>query len=103
MALAAPGAVLEVVRRLIAGGLRAAVHLQRGPDGRRVTAVAELAADQRGRARAKLIRVAADEQQLVATGHVPTWAEHLDPSVHEAFESSRDRHLTPVLSTGSAW
>ncbi len=103
MALAAPGAVLEVVRRLIAGGLGAAVHLQRGPDGRRVTAVAELAADERGRARARLIRVAADEQQLVATGHVPTWAEHLDPSVHDAFERSGDRRLTPLLSTGSAW
>jgi pilus assembly protein CpaF len=100
MALAAPGAVLEVVRRLIAGGLGAAVHLERGPDGRRVTAVAELAADEHGRARAKLLRVATGGPGLVATGHVPTWAERLDPSVHDAFERIDQRRLTPVSSAG---
>jgi pilus assembly protein CpaF len=100
MALAAPGAVLEVVRRLIAGGLGAVVHLERGPDGRRVTAVAELAPDERGRARAKLLRVAASGRGLVATGHVPTWAERLDPSVRDAFERSDERRLTPVSSAG---
>jgi pilus assembly protein CpaF len=45
MALASPGAVIDVVRRLIAGGIQAVVHLERGPLGRRVAAVAELAAD----------------------------------------------------------
>lgn len=102
MALAAPGAVLEVVRRLIAGGLGAAVHLQRGPNGRRVTAVAELAADDRGRARARVIRVAAGQNGLAATGHVPTWAERLDPSVRDAFERRDDRRLAPVSSAGRA-
>ena len=102
MALAAPGAVLEVVRRLIAGGLGAAVHLQRGPNGRRVTAVAELAADDRGRARARVIRVAAGQHGLAATGHVPTWAERLDPSVRDAFERRDDRRLAPVSSAGRA-
>jgi pilus assembly protein CpaF len=102
MALAAPGAVLEVVRRLIAGGLGAAVHLQRGPNGRRVTAVAELAADDRGRARARVIRVAAGQHGLAATGHVPTWAERLDPSVRDAFECRDDRRLAPVSSAGRA-
>jgi pilus assembly protein CpaF len=102
MALAAPGAVLEVVRRLIAGGLGAAVHLQRGPNGRRVTAVAELAADDRGRARARVIRAAAGQNGLAATGHVPTWAERLDPSVRDAFERRDDRRLAPVSSAGRA-
>jgi pilus assembly protein CpaF len=91
MALAAPGAVLDVVRRLIAGGLSAAVHLQRGPGGRRVTAIAELAPDERGRARARLVRVAVGEAGLCATGHVPTWAARLDPSVRDAFECDGDR------------
>ena len=100
MALAAPGAVLEVVRRLIAGGLGAAVHLQRGPNGRRVTAVAELVADDHGRARARVIRVAAGQHGLAATGHVPTWAERLDPSVRDAFERRDDRRLAPVSSAG---
>lgn len=88
MALAAPGAVLDVVRRLIAGGLGAAVHLERGPDGRRVTAVAELAADEAGRTRARLVRASFGEAGLLATGHVPTWADRLDPSVGDAFDPS---------------
>jgi pilus assembly protein CpaF len=86
MALAAPGAVLDVVRRLIAGGLGAAVHLERGPRGRRVTAVAELAPDARGRTRARLIRAVFGKSGLSATGHVPTWADRLDPSVRDAFD-----------------
>jgi pilus assembly protein CpaF len=88
MALAAPGAVLDVVRRLIAGGLGAAVHLERGPGGRRVTAVAELAPDERGRTRARLIRASCGKAGLSATGHVPTWAGQLDPSVRDAFDPS---------------
>jgi len=86
MALAGQGAVLDVVRRLIAGGIGAAVHLERGPDGRRVTAVAELAPDERGCARAHLIRGGRTGPGLSATGHVPRWADRLDPSVHDAFE-----------------
>ena len=88
MALAASGAVLDVVRRLIAGGLGAAIHLERGPNGRRVTAVAELAPDQHGRARARLIRVASGPSRLTATGHVPAWSDRLDASAHEAFVPS---------------
>lgn len=88
MALAAPGAALDVVRRLIAGGLGAAVHLERGPSGRRVTAVAELAPDEHGRARARLVRASFGEAGLSATGHVPTWANRLDPSVRDAFDPS---------------
>src|SRR6266540_1353005 len=88
MALAARGAVLDVVRRLIAGGLGAAVHLERGPGGRRVTAVAELAPDERGRTRARLVRAPSGKQGLSATGYVPTWMDRLDPSVHDAFDPS---------------
>jgi pilus assembly protein CpaF len=85
MALAAPGAVLDVVRRLIAGGLGAAIHLERGPNGRRVTAVAELSPDEHGRACARLIRVASGSSGLTATGHMPAWSDRLDPLAHQAF------------------
>jgi pilus assembly protein CpaF len=95
MALAAPGAVLDVVRRLIAGGLGAAVHLERGPRGRRVTAVAELAPDERGRARARLIRAPLGTAVLCATGHVPAWADRLDPSVRDAFDPSAGDAFDP--------
>jgi pilus assembly protein CpaF len=88
MALAAPGAVLDVVRRLIAGGLGAAVHLERGPEGRRVTAVAELVPDEAGRTRAHLVRACFGKAGLSATGHVPTWADRLDASVADAFDPS---------------
>jgi pilus assembly protein CpaF len=88
MALAAPGAVLDVVRRLIAGGLGAAVHLERGRTGRRVTAVAELVPDEHGRTRARLVRASFGELGLSATGYVPTWADRLDPSVRDAFDPS---------------
>jgi len=98
MALAAPGAVLDVVRRLIAGGIGAAVHLERGPAGRRVTAVAELAPDERGRARAQLIRTARTGPGLSATGHVPTWAGRLDLSMRDAFEPAA--RGAEVLRTG---
>ncbi len=90
MALAAPGAVLDVVRRLIAGGLGAAVHLERGPTGRRVTAVAELVSDRHGRTRARLVRTAFGKLGLSATGHIPSWADRLDPSVRVAFDPSLD-------------
>jgi Type II/IV secretion system protein len=105
MALAAPGAVLDVVRRLIAGGLGAAVHLERGPAGRRVTAVAELAPDEAGRTRARLVRAAFGRAALAATGHVPAWADRLHASVQHAFDPSavvppeppaRDQLLTPA-------
>ncbi len=88
MALAAPGAVLDVVRRLVAGGLGAAGHLERGTDGRKVTAVAELAPDERGRVQAHLIRVRSGRSGLAATGHVPSWADRLDPVAHHAFDAS---------------
>jgi pilus assembly protein CpaF len=88
MALAAPGAVLDVVRRLIAGGLGAAVHLERGPEGRRVTAVAELVPDEAGRTHARLVRACFGKAGLSATGHVPTWAHRLDASVADAFDPS---------------
>ncbi|HZD73803.1 MAG TPA: CpaF family protein [Actinomycetota bacterium] len=100
MALAAPGAVLDVVRRLIAGGLGAAVHLERGPAGRRVTAVAELVPDERGRARARLVRASFGGEGLSATGHVPTWADRLDSSVRDAFDSSAGDAFDP--SAGDA-
>lgn len=73
MALSAPGAVLDVVRRLIAGGIEAVAHLERTPAGRRVTAVAALAPDPYGQAQAKLLRVGGPEG-LSATGYVPPWA-----------------------------
>jgi pilus assembly protein CpaF len=117
MALAAPGAVLDVVRRLIAGGLGAAIHLERGPDGRRVTAVAELAPDEHGRAHAHPIRVASGPAGLTATGHVPAWSDRLAPSAHEAFAPSvqpdgdfertepalAGRIATALSGHGSAW
>jgi pilus assembly protein CpaF len=89
MALAAPGAALEVVRRLIAGGIGAVVHLERAPTGRRVTAVAELLTGNDGRARAVPLRTAGPSGDLSATGHVPHWASRLDPAVLPAFESTR--------------
>jgi pilus assembly protein CpaF len=85
MALAAPGAVIDVVRRLIAGGIQAVVHLERGPLGRRVAAVAELAADGPHRVVARPVR-AAGATGLEATGHVPAWAGQLDAAVRNAFE-----------------
>ncbi len=86
MALAAPGAVLDVVRRLIAGGIQAVVHLERGPNGRRVTAVAELAADGPDRVVARPLRVAGPAAGLHPTGHVPAWADQLTALAREAFE-----------------
>jgi pilus assembly protein CpaF len=86
MALAAPGTALEVVRRLIAGGIEAVVHLERGPSGRRVTALAELAPGEGGEVRAHLIRCAGREHQLSATGHVPRWARRLGPTALDLFE-----------------
>lgn len=86
MAIAAPGAVLDVVRRLIAGGIQAVVHLERGPAGRRVAAVAELAADGPDRMVARPVRVAGPGAGLQATGHVPAWAAQLTASVSDAFE-----------------
>jgi Flp pilus assembly CpaF family ATPase len=100
MALAAPGAGLEVVRRLVVGGIGAVVHLERVPAGlhsldplagagrplRRVTVVAELVTTDDGRARAIPLRAAGFAGGLSATGHVPRWADRLDPSVLPVFE-----------------
>jgi pilus assembly protein CpaF len=86
MALAAPGAVIDVVRRLIAGGIQAVIHLERGPLGRRVAAVAELAADGPDRVVARPVRVAGSGTGLEPTGHVPAWAGRLDAAVRDAFQ-----------------
>jgi pilus assembly protein CpaF len=89
MALAAPGAALDVVRMLIAGGIGAVVHLDRSAAGRRVTAVAELVAGRDGRVHAVPLRSGEPSGELSATGHVPHWANRLDPSILSAFESTR--------------
>jgi pilus assembly protein CpaF len=86
MALAAPGAVIDVVRRLIAGGIQAVIHLERGPLGRRVAAVAELAADGPDRVVARPVRVVGSGTGLEPTGHVPAWAGRLDAAVRDAFQ-----------------
>jgi pilus assembly protein CpaF len=100
MALAAPGAVLEVVRRLVAGGIEAVVHLERSPSGRRVGALAELAPGDDGRVRAHLVRCAGRQHGLSATGHVPRWAERLGASVLELFEPSDAEHPVRILPAG---
>jgi pilus assembly protein CpaF len=106
MALAAPGAGLDVVRRLVGGGIGAVVHLERASGGRpvrRVAAVAELATSSDGRARAIPLRTAGSTNGLSATGHVPHWANRLDPSVLLAFEpthlAGRVRVLCPRSRT----
>jgi pilus assembly protein CpaF len=99
MALSAPGAVIDVVRRLIAGGIQAVVHLERGPHGRRVAAVAELAADGPDRVVARPLRVAGPGPGLWATGHVPAWAAQLVPAASEAFEPA-DPVLTTLAGSG---
>jgi pilus assembly protein CpaF len=106
MALAAPGARLDVVRRLVAGGIGAVVHLERAPTsrpGRRVAAVAELVTTDDGRPRAIPLRTAGPAPGLSATGHVPHWASRLDPAVLPAFEpthlAGRVRVLCPRSST----
>ena len=102
MALAAPGARLDVVRRLVGGGLDAVVHLERTPTGshaRRVTVVAELVATDDGPVQAIPLRTATSGTELSATGHVPRWAGRLDPTVVATFEpthlTGRVRVLTP--------
>jgi pilus assembly protein CpaF len=97
MALAAGGAVLEVVPRLVVGGIGAVVHLERGPTGRRVAAVAELTGDERGQARIVPVRVAGPAGGLAATGHVPTWAERLGPSMLDALEPAAAAGRVRVL------
>jgi pilus assembly protein CpaF len=89
MALSAPGAALDVVRRLIGGGIGAVVHLERSGASRRVAAVAELLTDSNGRTHAVPLRTGGPSGELSATGHVPRWANRLDPSVLPAFESAR--------------
>ena len=110
MALTAPGAGLEVVRRLVAGGIGAVVHLERtsaGDPRRRVAAVAELVTTNDGRSRAIPLRTAGPTAGptagLTATGHVPRWANRLDPAVLPAFEptdlAGRVRVLCPRSRT----
>ena len=102
MALTAPGAGLDVVRRLVAGGIGAVVHLDRtsaSDPRRRVAAVAELATTNDGRTRAIPLRTAGPTPGLTATGHVPRWANRLDPAVLPTFEptdlAGRVRVLCP--------
>jgi pilus assembly protein CpaF len=102
MALTAPGAGLDVVRRLVGGGIGAVVHLERattGRPGRRVAAVAELVTTDDGRSQAIPLRTAGPTPGLCATGHVPRWADRLDPAVLPAFEpahlAGRVRVLCP--------
>jgi pilus assembly protein CpaF len=102
MALAVPGVVLDVVRRLIGGGIGAVVHLERAPagrPGRRVAAVAELVTTNDGHCRAVPLRTAGPTPGLSATGRVPHWADRLDPDVLPAFEpthlAGRVRVLCP--------
>jgi pilus assembly protein CpaF len=103
MALAAPGAGLDVVRRLVAGGIGAVVHLERssaghpGHPGRRVTAVAELVTTNDDRSRAVPLRTAGPTTGLSATGHVPRWADRLDPSVLPTFEPAHPPGRVRVL------
>ena len=106
MALAAPGAGLDVVRRLVAGGIGAVVHLERAPTGRptrRVSVVAELVTTDDDRALAIPLRTATSATGLSATGHVPRWADRLDPSVLPTFEpthlAGRVRVLCPRSQT----
>jgi pilus assembly protein CpaF len=111
MALTAPGAGLDVVRRLVAGGIGAVVHLERAPTGRptrRVSVVAELVATDDDRVLAIPLRTATSATAtsatgLSATGHVPRWADRLDPSVLPTFEpthlAGRVRVLCPRSRT----
>jgi hypothetical protein len=86
-----------VVRRLIGGGIGAVVHLDRGPTGRRVAALAELVADPGGQAEAVPLRTAGPGPGLCATGRVPHWADRLDPSVLRAFEPASPAGRVRVL------
>jgi pilus assembly protein CpaF len=97
MALAAPGAALGVIRRLIAGGIGAVVHLERGPTGRRVAALAELVAGGGGQAVVVPLRTAGPRPGLCATGHVPHWSGCLDPSVLHLFEPATPAGRVRVL------
>lgn len=100
MALGAAGAVLDVVRRLIAGGIEAVVHVERGPRGRRVAAVAELAAGTGGIARVLPLRLAGTGPGLVATGHVPAWADRLPPGLLRAFAEGAGAPARAALARG---
>ncbi len=98
MALAAPGAALDVVRRLIAGGIGAVVHLERGPVGRRrVAALAELVAGDDGQPRVLPLRSGGPALGLHATGRVPGWADRLDPAALGAFEPAAAHGRVRVL------
>jgi pilus assembly protein CpaF len=102
MALSAPGAGIEIVRRLVGGGIGAVVHLERASAGRptrRVAVVAELVATSDGPAQAIPLRIATSSTELSATGHVPSWADSLDPRVLPTLEpthlAGRVRVLRP--------
>jgi hypothetical protein len=73
------------------------VHLERGPNGRRVAAVAELVADAGGLTDAVPIRTAGPGPGLCATGRVPRWADRLDPSVLPLFEPANPAGRVRVL------
>jgi len=100
MALSAPGAGIDIVRRLVGGGIGAVVHLERVSGGRptrRVTVVAELVATNDGPAQAIPLRIASSNTELAATGHVPRWADHLDPRVLPTFEPTQPAGRVRVL------
>jgi pilus assembly protein CpaF len=100
MALTAPGAGLDVVRRLVGGGIGAVVHLERTPTGRpgrRVAVVAELLTTADGRTQAVPLRTANPSTGLSATGHVPRWADRLDPSVLPELEPTHPAGRVRVL------
>jgi Flp pilus assembly CpaF family ATPase len=106
MALSAPGADLDVVRRLVGGGIGAVVHLERAPagqPGRRITVIGELRTTDDGQVRAIPLRTTGSAPGLSATGQVPQWASRLDPSVLLAFEpahlAGRVRVLCPRRSS----
>jgi pilus assembly protein CpaF len=100
MALTSPGAGLDVVRRLVGGGIGAVVHLERtlaGRAGRRVSVVAELLTTADGHTQAVPLRSANPTGGLSATGHVPRWADRLDPSVLSVFEPTHPAGRVRVL------
>jgi hypothetical protein len=59
--------------------------------------VAELVTSGNGRARAIPLRTLGGTNGLSATGHVPRWANRLDPSVLPAFEPTHPAGRVRVL------
>ena len=76
MAMSAPGTIPTVVRQLICA-IQAVVHLERGPAGRRVGAVAELRTGRDGLAEAIAVRVPDPSGGPASSGHFPSWVDRL--------------------------